>query len=519
MGRNNSLSSAKIVILMMFFTLFTKFAGFIREMLLGQKFGTSYETDAYIIALTVPTVIFSSILAAITTTYIPIYTKIKNKSGLKRANYFTSNLLSLITLISFILIVVGICSSELIVKVIGRGLSNEALELANSLTKISLFMLIFLGIISILTVYLQAESKFIIPAFINIPIITVVIIALSFGNYIGIKGVMFSNIIGSLIQVLILIIAVYRIGYKFKPTFDIKDKNIKEMITLVVPVLIGTSIQQINFLIDRMLASSLGEGIISALTFGSKINEMFFGLISVTIATFIFPQLSQLAANKSMKEYDKLVRTSLNTVSILVFPVVFIVLSYSTNIVKILFERGAFDQTSTTITSNALFYYSIGMLFFGFRDVLNRSFYSLGDTKTPMKNSIIGFISNIVMSITLMNFMGYKGIALATSLAGVITTLLLFTSFSKKVKEFKYKLFFIDQLKVFLASVIMIVISLGIYNWAESLLQDTIINNILFLAISIILGAIVYILILMALKLEEITLLINKITNKIRYKS
>jgi len=516
--KNKRLSSAKVVILMMFFTLFTKFIGFIREMLLGQTFGTTYQTDAYIIALSVPTLIFSSILAAVTTTYIPIYTKIKNKDGIEKANYFTNNLLFLIAIISIVVMIIGMLFTKYIVGILGAGLSKDGLMLANNLTQVSLFMLLPLGLIAIMTVYLQAENKFIVPAFINIPIIIVVIAALYFGDYFGIRGVMFSNIIGAVIQVIILLIFVYRSNYKFALTLNVKDSNIKEMLLLVLPVFIGTGVQQINFIVDRMLASSFGDGIISALSFANKINEMFFGLISVTIATFIFPKLSSLATKDSLKEFDSLVRTSLNTVSILVFPVVFVVLSYSDIIVKLLFERGAFDNSSTLITSNALFYFSIGMLFFGFRDVLNRTFYSMGDTKTPMRNAMIAVISNIVMSVILMNIMGYKGIALASSLAGAVTTLLLFNSLRKKMEAFQYKQFFYDQLKIFIASIGMIVTSRIVYTLITLFINETAINNIIVLISSLGFGACIYFTLLHFLKLKEIRMISTVTFNKIGLK-
>lgn len=509
-----NLSAAKVVILMMVFTLVTKFLGFIREVMLGQAFGTSYITDAYIIALSIPTIIFSAILAAISTTFIPVYSKIKNNNGIMRANYFTNNLLFLILMVSLIIIFFGYYFSDVLVNILGSGISSQGIDLAISLTKIGLLMLPTLAIISVLSVYLQAEGKFIVTSFINIPIIVVVVIAFCFASYIGIKGIMIANIIGSILQVFILIFAVKRIGFNFKFRIDLGDNSLKEMFLLIGPVLIGTSVQQINLMIDRMLASNFGDGIISGLSFGSKINEMFFGIISVTIATFIFPKLSNLASKQSMNDFNNLVKTSLNTVSIIVLPLVFIVLFNSKLIVELLFERGAFDSSSTLITSNSLFYYSIGMLFFGYRDVLNRTFYSMGDTKTSMKNAILTVFCNIIFSLILMNIIGYKGLALATSLAGIITCCFLFINLKKKLNAFKYVNFMADQFKILLAAIGMITITQIIYNFITSLYSLTVLFNIIVLSISLLIGGILYIILLIFFKLKEIQIIKEGIFKK-----
>lgn len=509
------LSSAKIVILMMLIMIATKFFGFIREILLGQQFGTSFYTDAYIVALTVPTIIFGSIMAAVSTSFIPIYSKIKHQNGMKRANYFTNNLLSIITMLSIILAVIGFFVSKFIVKILGAGLSAEGYNLAVSLTRISLLMLVALGVIAVLTVFLQAEERFIISSLINIPIILTVIISLFFVELIGIKGVMYANVIGSIFQILILIYYARR-QIEFKLVFNLKDNNIKELFALVFPVLIATSVQQINLLIDRMLASSFGDGYISALSFGSKINEMFFGLISVTIATFIFPKLSNLATKNSMKEFNDLVRTSLNTVSILILPLVFIVLLFSIDIVKLLFERGEFDHNSTITTANALFYYSFGMLFFGFRDVLNRTYYSIGDTKSPMKNAIVTVAFNILLSLILMNIIGYKGLALSNSLAGIVTCVILFTSLNKRIPSFNYLQFIFDQLKIIISSLIMIIVTWLIFNYVWNYSGENSAIIIIKLGSSIFGGIIIYVIMLLILKLEEVNEITNIIKEKIR---
>jgi putative peptidoglycan lipid II flippase len=495
--------------------LLTKFGGFVREVLLGQEFGTSFETDAYIIALSIPTLIFSTILAAISTSYIPVYTKIKKVEGPTQASNFTGNLLLIILQLSIFFLVIGEFAAPGLVKLLGSGLSEEAIELSIFLTRISLIMMITLGIISLLTAYLQAENEFIVPAFINIPIILIVVMALLIANLIGITGIMLANILGSIIQIFILAYFIKRKDLKIRLNLNFKDHNIKKILILTGPVLIGTGAQQINLIVDKILAGSQGEGIISALTFGSKVNELFFGLVSVTIATFIFPKLARLVTDNSMGEFNILLKNSLNIVSIIVFPIVFIVLSYSDEIVYLLFERGEFSSNSTSLTAEALFYYSIGMVFFGFRDILNRTFYSMGDTKTPMKNSLITVGCNITLSIILMQIIGFKGIALASSISGIITFFLLMIALRKEVVDFKYSRFFIDQLKVLISSFVMIIaVQFSYNNLSVFLGYDGQVLELLSLGLSTFIGIIIYLIALFIFKFNEIRILIESLVKK-----
>ncbi|MFP7254364.1 murein biosynthesis integral membrane protein MurJ [Terribacillus goriensis] len=506
-------AGAKILLFMLLLALAQKFLGFFREMLLAQQFGTSIETDAYIIGLTIPTVVFAAVLAAITTTYIPIYIKIQNQKGEVQANTFTNNLLLIVLLISLVAMIFCQIFAPFIVGIVGSGLSAEGNSIAVNLTRVSLLMLPLLTLIAMYKVYLEARSKYLMPAFINIPIIVIVIISLMFADKIGVLGVMIANILGAIIQVLIMAIYARKEGYhvRFKK-INFKDKNLIEMSLLVIPVLIGTSVQQVNIAVDRILGSRLGEGSIAALSFGQKINEVFFGLISSTISTFIFPKLSNLNSSNLENQFEELVRRSLNLVSLVVLPITMIVIFYNEFIVRILFERGAFNEESTLLTSSALLFYSIGMLFLGFRDVLNRTFYSMGNTKTPMRNAAIATVSNIFLSIVLMNVIGFVGIPLASSISSIITSTLLLISLRATISKFNFSSFIIVQIKILLSSLILIIVSkycIGLLAPSESL-------EALFVAVGILIGFLVYGLSLFFLRVKEVRMLVGGVLEKIK---
>lgn len=510
---NESYNKTSTVVLgMMILTLTTKFLGFIREILLGMYFGATSVTDAYIIATTIPMVLFVSIVTAIGTTFIPQYNKIKKELNNIESVKYSNSIINIVLLISFVTLCFAYIFIDEIVGIMAKGFTDDILRLTVNLTKIALPMILFLGIINIFIAILQAEKKFIITAFINIPITAIVIISLIFSKLIGINGVIVANIVGSIIQMIILYISLKKLKFRYKFSIDINNKYVKDTFKLIIPILIASSVQQINVIINRMLASELEVGSISALNFGAKINDVIFGLISVTIATFIFPTLSQLNILKSEEEFSKVVINALNSITLIIMPLSLIVLLMNKPIVRVLFERGEFNSNATLMTSNSLLYYSIGMVFFGYRDILNKTFYSIEDTKTPMFNGVLAIAFNIILNIILRESMGYKGLALASSLSVILTTILLYINLRNKIRQINTKKILITFYKTAIISLISAIITFLLNN-----IFINIMPNILFsLVFSIAIGIVIYISLLLFSKIDEVNYIINEINRKIR---
>ena len=170
----------------------------------------------------------------------------------------------------------------------------------------------------------------------------------------------------------------------------------------MAPVFVGVAVNQVNGLVDKTLASTLVEGSISALNYANKLNEFVMGIFIVSITSVIYPLLSKLSAANNKEEFNNSIVKSINYVILLVIPISIGAMVLSTPIVKLLFERGAFDLRATQMTSSALFCYSIGIIGFGLRDILSRVFYSIQDTKTPMINGAIAMALNIVLNLILI---------------------------------------------------------------------------------------------------------------------
>ncbi len=501
----------KTAFLLMLVTIISKILGFGREIVLSYFYGASNISDAYLISLTVPIVIFSFIGTGISTGYIPMYSNIQQQYGEKEGDRFTSNLSNILIIICTIMIILGLIFTESLVKIFAKGFERETLALAVKFTKISLFGIYFTGLMYVFGGYLRLKGNYIIPAMVGFPMNFVTIAAIFLSSKTNVFVLAIGSLIATVSQLMLLMPFAHKKGYKHKFVLDIRDKHIKNMAYIAIPVIIGTSVNQINTLVDKTLASSIAVGGITSLNYASRLNGFIQGLFVAPISTVMYPMISQMAAEDNIVGLKSSVSEAINTICLLVVPATIGAMLFAEPVVKLLFGRGAFDPQAISMTSIALFYYSIGMIGFGLRDILSRSFYSLQDTKTPMINGTIGVAMNIILNLILSKYMGLGGLALATSISAIFCTVLLFISFRKKVGSFGMKHITISFIKVLCASLIMGVITMISYN----LLLNHISANLSLIA-SIIIGAVVYFVIIYFMGIEEVDSMIDAVKNKLK---
>ncbi len=499
----------KTAILLMLITILSKIFGFLRDITLSYFYGASGISDAYLIAITIPTVIFTFIGIGISTGYIPMYSKIEKRDGTKTANIYTNNLINILIVLSAIITLFGLLFTEQTVKLFAPGFEEEIFKLAVQFTRISLFGIFFTALVYVFSGFLQLKGNYVIPAFIGFPlnIFTILFTVLSA------KGNVLLLAVGSLIaaasQLLLLIPFAYKKGYIYKPVLNLKDENIKKMAYIALPVIIGVSVNQINILVDRTFASQITVGGISALNYAERLNDFVQGIFVLPIVTVMYPMISKMAAENNIAGLKKSVSEAISGINLLVIPAAFGAMLFAEPVVELLFGRGAFDAQAVTVTSCALFFYSIGMIGYGLREVLSRAFYSLHDTKTPMINAAVAMGMNIILNIILSKFLGVGGLALATSISAIFCTILLFISLRKKIGPFGMRSIMISFFKIISASVVTGLIA----KWSFDAVTITFGQN-LSLLISIGIGALTYLAIIYFMKIDDVDSMVNAIKGK-----
>lgn len=507
---------AKATITLMIATLTAKVLGFVREMVLASSYGASMYSDAYLTAMNIPVVIFAIIGTTLATVLIPMYFEVNSSQGEKKALKFINNIFNVVILLCVILALLGLIFTEQLVRVFAVGFEGEILKVTIDFTRITIIGIVFTGLSYVMTAYLQIKNNFTIPGLISVPkniiIITSIILSVKYNPYILIWG----TLLGIATEFLFQLPFAIKDGYRYQAYINIKDRYIKKTIWLIGPVLIGVSVNQVNTMVDRTLASTLVEGSISALNYANKLNGFVMSMFIASISVVIYPMLSKLSSEDNTEKFRSSIIQAINSVILLVIPISVGAIVLANPIVSLLFERGEFDARATSMTSIALAMYSLGMLAFGLRDILGKVFYALQDTKTPMINGAIAMVMNIVLNIILIKHLELAGLALATSISAIICIFLLFNSLKKKIRYFGQDKIIKTTLKSSMAAAVMGIVTYLVYNLLNSVLGGGLINNALSLFASILLGTIVYGFLVVLLKVEEVKIMIEMIKKKMK---
>lgn len=493
----------------MIITLISKIFGFGRDIILSYFYGASNISDAYLISLTIPSVIFGLIGTGIVTAYIPMQSRVSDEFGIEEGDKFTSNFINIIMVFVSIFFVFGLVFTEPLIKLFASGFTNDTFTLSIVFTRISLAGMYFTALVTIFSGYLQLKNNYVIPALVGIPLNSIVIISIilaSRGNHLILA---IGTLVATASQVILMLPFIKKAKFKYTALLAFKDSRIIKTIYIAIPVIMGTSVNQINILVDRTLASSIAIGGISSLNYANRLNLFIQGLFVTSIITVMYPQISSFASNKNYEGIKKSLKESINIITIFVLPITIGTMIFSNQVVLMLFGRGAFDEIAIQMTSTALFFYAFGMLGFGYREVLARGFYSMQNTKTPMLNAALGMLLNIILNIILSRYLGIGGLALATSIAATFTTFLLFISLRKKIGPFGMKQISISFLKILFASSLMGGLAKLTFIYLTASLSQ---NLSLLMAISV--GAVSYFVIIYFMKIEDVDVIVGAIKKK-----
>lgn len=510
--------TAKTALWIMIATTLSKILGFFREIVFGNFYGTGKLSDVFLYTLNIPGLIVAVVGAAIATTYIPLYFELKEKKGEEEALKFTNNIMNICAIITIIIAILGLIFTEEFVKVFAAGFKGDKFDLAVDFTKIMISGVLFLGVSKILSSYLQVNDNFVIPGLVGIPHNLIIIIAVVISAKTNVYVLAIGALIAMASQLFFQIPFALKKSFKYKPYLNMKDETIKQLTILAMPMVIGVGITQLNIFVDKALATGLSDGKLSALSYAGKLNEFVMALFVTSIVTVIYPKLAKMSNTDDNSGFVNTIVTSSNSITLVVMPITIGAIVLADPIVRIIYQRGAFDAQSVHMTAMALRFFSIGLLASGIRDVLYRVFYSISETKTPMINGSIALLINIVLNFALIGTLDYIGLAFSTSISSVITVVLLFRSLKKKVGYFGGDKIVKTVLKSFVSSMVMGAVAFFVFKNMSAIIGIGKIGDIVSTSAAVLIGAVVYGVLVVILKVEELDLIfdmIKKTKNKL----
>lgn len=457
----------KKAIILFILTITSMILGFAKESAIVYTLGATVESDIFIFASNLPIILFSSIGTVISTTFMPIYTDIRINDSIDEANSFASIFNIIIIIICMLITAIIIIFPKILVEIMAPGIANESI--VTLVTRVVIPSIIFLGVTSIIVGALESHNKVEIAVARQIPFNLFLIIAMIVVyNKFGFVASVFMILMASIIQLIFVAIYANKINLKYRRPTNKTKKHLRTSFEMIVPMAIGVMAMQINSIVSTNLASTLGTGNITKLNLANKLNMASYNTLGYLIVILIFPILAQHAAKKDYSNIGKALSESIVKSAIIMSPIIIIIFVLSKDIVTLFFGNEKFLDSDIIITTNVLKGYLIGLIFWAIKDILNRAYYSLKETKISMKNGIVAVGINIVVSLILIKPFGIVGLAVSTSLSSMVSVMLLVKNLNIIRVKLNVRYIIIWLMKLIIPTISMVTVYFVINNIFET---------------------------------------------------
>lgn len=419
MSAGNNIARATVLILAL--SLLSRVLGLGREMAIAYGFGTGGTADAFFVAYIIPYIFYGVIGMALTTVIVPVFAEYAAEGRREEAWRMLSLVTNTVFTVMAALAILGMVGAPVIAGTLGAGFKPETLQLAARLTAVMMPAIVFMTLAGVFAGILNANQVFGPPAFgPAAQNLTIIAGALLGGKLWGIYGLAGGAVAGAVVLGLVQLPALRHVGFKYSFQIDIRHPEVRRVLALILPVILMSGIMQVYTMVDWRLASGLAAGSISSLNYANKLMNLPQGLFVTAVATAVFPTLSQLVAENRRAEMARVLQRAMKVILLLGVPGAIGLIVLREPVVALLFQRGAFDAQSTSMTASALLFYAIGLAGLCLNLPLVRGFFAMHDTRTPFFVSASTLVVKIILSLVLVRFLQHAGLALATSLTVIL---------------------------------------------------------------------------------------------------
>ena len=418
-------------------TMVSRITGFVRDAVVSHIFGAGAVTDAFNIAFTIPN-LFRRLLAegALSIALVPVfseYAATRDRQALKRLYDST---LSVMAAALLFVTVLGVAFSPIVVKMFAPGFVSDQFELAVVLNRVMFPFLTLVGLTSFFIATLYARRSFMVPAMapilLNVSQIVFAVVLFAVVKP-PILGLAIGVLCGGVLQLALESVTVGYGGYRPSFRWEPRHPDVKRMMFLLLPAILGIAVYQVNVMVSRALASFLPKASITYIYLSDRLLELPLGVFAVAVATVSLPTLAALASKKEWDSYRRTLSFAVRLTFFICIPAMAGLIALVKPVVSLLFQHGAFTSANTmdcaaVATMGLLGIWSVA----GTRNVA-QGFYALNDTKTPVKAAIVAFVVNAVFSLTLMGPLGAPGLTLSNSISSAVNFIYLAWALHKKV--------------------------------------------------------------------------------------
>ena len=426
---NHKLFKSTLIVSSM--TFISRLLGFMRDVMLAMVFGASPAFDAFVIAFRIPNFmrrLFSE--GAFSQAFIPVLAEYRIHLPQKEIHQFINAITGSLGVALLIIVAVTEIISPLIIMVFSPGFVRDPIRLTYAIymLRITSPYLLLVTLTAFSGSTLNTFNQFAVPAFtpvlLNVTMITVTWLWIPYTST-PIYVLAWSVLIGGFLQLIIQLPFLHRLGFLPIPKWQWRDPGVIRVLKLMVPALFGVSIAQVSVLIDNFFASFLAAGSISWLYYSDRLTYLPLGVIGVSLATVVLPNLSRHHSSKSTSAYSATLDWALRMAVLIGIPATVALFILAGPLLATLIYHGAFMAHDVLMTRKSLWAFSVGLPGFILVKILASAFYSRHNIKTPVKIAIISIGTNLILNILFIHSLTYTGLALATSLASTVNAGLL----------------------------------------------------------------------------------------------
>ncbi len=411
-------------------TMVSRVLGLVREQVMAAWFGAGLATDAFNVAFRIPNLLRDLFAeGAMSSAFVPRFMEVQERRGPEAALEFGRRLLGALILLLAVLCIAGGLAAPWLVAVFAPGFASipGKLELTVALTRIMLPFLPLIAAAAVSMAMLNARGRFLIPALApalqnalmvgaGLALIPVCVAA----GWPAITAMAIGVVIGGLGQLIWQLAPLFSLGFRLRwerPTFD---PDVRRVATTMVPATLGLAATQVNLFVSTVLASLLPQGSVSWLWYAFRLMQLPIGVFGVALGTVSLPSLSRAAVAGDMVALKATLSATLRLVLLLTLPAAVLLAVAARAVIALLYQHGRFGPADTGATAAALIMYCVGLPAFAAVGVLTRTFYALGDTRTPVRASFVAVVANLALNLVLMGPLAHLGLALATSVTSIV---------------------------------------------------------------------------------------------------
>jgi len=465
---------AKAATVVMALFVVSRVLGLVQRMVAGAMFGASGELDAYLTAIRIPDMIFMVVAGgALGSAFIPTFSGYLTQDDREGAWRLASSIVNLIVLVlSGIGLLIALFAPFFVRTLIAPGFDPAQQALTVRLLRVTLISSVIFGVSGIAMGALNAHQHFLFPALASsVYNLSIIGGALFLGPRMGVMGMAVGVVIGAVLHLLVQVPTLVRRGMRYVFTLGLDSPGVREVGRLMAPRVLGTAITQINFVINNSLASTMGEGAVSMLTYAWLLMLLPQGVFAQAVGTAVFPTFASQAARNERDEMRRTLAGTLRAIFLLCLPAMVGLWALAYPLVELLFERGAFEATSTVGVVWALRFYVIGLVGHAGLEIVARAFYALHDTRTPVWVGAGAMALNVILSFSLpfvfegIGWPPHAGLAFANSIATLLEFGLLFVLIRGRMDGLEGRRTLLAVGKSALAAAAMGLVLLGWRSW------------------------------------------------------